>query len=74
MQLESLILTELHHKERQTPYDITDIWSLKYGRNDLSVKQQQIMDMEGRLVPARVEGEREGLTGSFGMVDADCYI
>ena len=48
------------------------MWSLKYDTNDLSTKQKQIMDMEGRLVVPRgkVGG---GADGEFG-VDADCSI
>ena len=45
--------------------------------NDVSTKQKQIMDMEGRLVFARVKPgkqERGGLTKSLGLVDADCYL
>ena len=35
-------------RKRQKPCDITYTWSLKYGTNDLSTKQKQIMDMKGR--------------------------
>ena len=35
------------------------MWSLKYGTNDLSRKQKQIMDLEARFVFVR-EGKREG--------------
>ena len=34
MKLETLILSEV--RKRKTPYDITYIWSLKYGTNVLS--------------------------------------
>ena len=27
-------------RERQRPYDITCMWNLKYGTNDLSTKQK----------------------------------
>ena len=37
-------------KERQIPNDVTYMWSLKRDTNDLSTKQKQIMDMEGRRV------------------------
>ena len=47
----------------QTLYDITYTWSLKYGTNDLSSKQKQIMDMKGRFVFAKVE---EVETGEWG--------
>ena len=75
MELETLILSEINQKERQTPYEIAYMWSLKYGTNYLSTKQKQIMDMEGRLVFSRDGGgERGGLTGSLGLVDTNCYI
>ena len=53
-------------RERQTPYEITYMWSLKYGTKDLPIKQSQIMDMEGRFVCAG--GRREGgMDGEFGV-------
>ena len=39
MELETLILSEVSQKK--TPYDITYMWSLKYGTNDLSTKQKR---------------------------------
>ena len=47
-------------KERQIPYDITYMWSLKSGTDDLPTKQKQITDLEIRLVFARGGGGREG--------------
>ena len=44
--------------ERQIPYDITYMWSLKYGTNDLSIKQKQIMDLADLCCQGG--GEREG--------------
>ena len=41
--------------------------SLKYGTNDLSIKQKQIMDMEDRLVFARGEGEDKRTDRKFGV-------
>ena len=40
----------------------------------LSIKQKQITDMESRLVVAKRERERQGGTGSLGLVDAEYYI
>ena len=41
-QLEILILSEVNQKEKdKIPYDITYMWNLKYGTNDLSTKQKQ---------------------------------
>ena len=39
MELETLILSEVSQKK--TPYDITYMWSLKYGTNGLSTKQKR---------------------------------
>ena len=35
------MLSEINQKERQTPYDITYMSSIKYGTNDLSIKQKR---------------------------------
>ena len=63
MELETLILSEI----RKTPYGSTYMWSLKYGTNDLSTKQKQIMDMEGRLLFAMRERGERGTDGEFGI-------
>ena len=47
------------------------MWSLKYGTNDLSTKQEQIMDMEDRLVFAGGQKERRDGWG-FGV--ATCRL
>ena len=42
MELETLILSEVKsERERQTPYGITSMWSLTYGRNDLPTTQKR---------------------------------
>ena len=46
------------------------MWSLKYGTNDLSIKQKQITDMEGRPAFAR-EGEERGERGTDGEFRVD---
>ena len=38
--LEITILSEVSQKERQIPYDITYMWSLKYDRNELVYKTE----------------------------------
>jgi len=50
------------------------MWSLKYGTNDLFIKQKQIMDMEDRLVFASGEEEGVGWIGSLGLVDVNYCI
>ena len=54
-------------RERQTPYDITYKWSLKYGTVNLYTKQKQIMDMEDRLVFAGGERRERGADRVFGV-------
>ena len=56
------------------PYDITYVWDLKYGTNDLSTKQKKIMDLEDRPGFANEEGEGVGWTKSLGLVDANYCI
>ena len=51
-------------RERQLLYDSTYLQNLKYGTNDPSIKQKQIVDMESRLVVAK--GEGVGWMGSLG--------
>ena len=40
MDLDIIILSEVSQKERQIPYDITYMWSLKYDRNELVYKTE----------------------------------
>ena len=70
MQLET-ILSEVRKRKTDTIWHHLYV-DLKYGTNDLSAKQKQIMDMEDRLVFARGEGEGVGWTGNLGLVDANC--
>ena len=57
------MLSEVSQKEREKYHII----SLRYGTNDLSTKQKQIMNMEGRLVFARAEEEREEKNRGVGV-------
>ena len=43
MDLEIIIQTEVRQK-RQTPYDITYIWNLKYDTNELIYKTNRVTD------------------------------
>ena len=45
-------------RERQIPYDITYMWSLKYGANERIYKTEIDSDIENRLVAAK--GRRGG--------------
>ena len=61
MELETHTKWSKSERERQIPYDITYIWNLIYGTNELST-EKKIMDLENRLVVAKVGGrEWDGL-------------
>ena len=61
-------------RERQTPYDITYMWNLKYDTNEPIYETETDSDIEIRLVVAKGGGEGEGWTGSLGLADASYYI
>ena len=61
MQLETLILSEVRQKEKD-----------KYHM--ISLIRNKLMDMENRLVIAKVKGEGVGRTGSLGLVGANYSI
>ena len=65
-ELETHIWSEINQKEKDTQYDITYTWSLKYGTNALSTKQKQIRDMENRLVLPGGRGG-SGMDWEFGV-------
>ena len=56
-------------RERQTLYDITYMWSLKYGTNDLSTRQKY----HGYVGHTCLLGEGAGI-GTLGLVDENCCI
>ena len=60
--------TDYHTKwsklERQTPYDITFMWNLKYGTNGHLQSRDRLT--ERRLVVAKGEAGREGADWEFG--------
>ena len=57
MQLEILILCEVKsERKRQLPYDISYMWNLKYGTDELST-EHNLTDMESRLMVAKGKGE-----------------
>ena len=64
MELETLILSEVSQKEKDTIYLLH--WSLKYGTNDLSTKQTCVCRGE--------RGERVGWIGSLGLVDENSCV
>ena len=56
-------------KEKETPYDITYMWSLKYGTNELSSKQKRSWTcMTDLCLPGeRGEGGGSGMDWEFGV-------
>ena len=61
-------------KGRQTPYDITYMWNLKYDPNEPIYETETDLQTENRLVIAKVGEMGERWTGSLGLVDANYYI
>ena len=71
MNLEIIILSK-SDTERQTPCDITYMWSLKYDTNELTYETQSGTQPPGtRWQVPRRRGGWEGRTGSLGLADAD---
>ena len=58
IELETLILSEVSQKEKDKYHMILHIWNLIHGTNE-----KKIMDLENRLVVAKVEGEELGIWG-----------
>ena len=73
MQLEILILNKPERK-RQTPYDITYLWNLKYGTDDPIYKTETNHSSEEQTCDSQGRGERVGWMGSSRFWDANCYI
>ena len=63
MDLEIIILSEVKsQRERQIPYDITYMWSLKYGTNEPVYNRNSLTGIETRCEVAKGEG-RNGRNG-----------
>ena len=60
--------------ERQIPYDIIYMWSLRYGTNDSIYRTKTDHGYGGQTCICPGEGERKGQMGSLGLVDANYYI
>ena len=56
------------------PYDITYMWNLKYGTNELIHEPETDSQTQNRLVVAKGKEEGMGWTGNVGLVDANYYI
>ena len=54
-------------RERQIPYDITYMWTLKYGANESIYTTEADSDMQNRLVVAKRERGGRGMDWGFGV-------
>ena len=61
--------SEVSHKEKDTLYDITFMWNLKYYTEKL-YETETDSDIENRLLVAKEEGLGEGWSQSLGSEDA----
>ena len=61
-------------REKQIPYDITDMWNLKYGTNEPICKTETDSQTQRIDLVAKGEGEGVGWTLSLGLVDVNYYI
>ena len=75
MQLEILILSEGSQKEeKQTQYDITYVWNLKYGTNELSTEQKQTYRLGEQTCGCQSGRGERGMDWEFGLVDENSYL
>ena len=58
--------------ERQIPYDITDMWNLKYGRNEPITKQKHTHRCREQTCGSK--GRRKRNRQSLELVEANYYI
>ena len=75
MDLEMIVLNEVKSdRERQIPYDITDVWNLKYGTNEL-IYETETESQTQRTDCGYQGGESvgEGWAGSLGLAGANYY-
>jgi len=73
MELEILILSGVVGGERQMPYDVTYIWNLIYGTDELIYRKKNSWTWRAHLwLPSG--GEGIGWIGRLGLVDANSCI
>ena len=71
MELETLILREVSHKQKdKKTYDITYIWDLIYGTNEHFHRKENHGHGE-QTCGCQGGGEGVGWTGNLGLIDAD---
>ena len=56
----------LNKTERQTPCDITPMWNLENGTDELTYETERLTDIENKLLVAKGKAVWEGWTGSLG--------
>ena len=71
IELETLILSELSQKEKDKYHMISLISRIYYMAQMNLYTEKKIMDMENRLVVAKVEGKGVGWMRCLGLIDAD---
>ena len=72
MELETLILSEVSQKKKDKYHMISLISGIEYlAQMNLST-EKKILDLENRLVVAKVEREGVGRTGNLGLIVANC--
>ena len=59
-------------REGQMPYEITYMWSLKHGTNDLTTKQKRSWTWRTDSCLPGGMGEGVGWIGNLGLVDENC--
>ena len=66
--LEIIILSEVSQRERQTPYDITYMWNLKYDTNELIYKTEtESQTQKTNLWLPKEKGVGGGINQEFGI-------
>ena len=66
--LEIIILSEVSQRERQTPYDITYMWNLKYDTNELIYKTEtDSQTQKTNLWLPKEKGVGGGINQEFGI-------
>ena len=76
MELETIILSEVTQKEKQMPYDITQMWNLKYDTNEPTYETETDSQTQRTDVCVVAKGEEvgEGRTWSLRLADVNCNI
>ena len=71
IELETLILSRISQKEKDTYHMTSLISGNKYTSQMKLSTGKKLMDLENRHVVAKGEGEGVGWTGNLGLIDAN---